>query len=491
MILDRREMLKVAAGVAASTSIRRFARAGTDTKDIRVAQIGFRAQGLEHIRAIRQNVVALCDVDERVLYDQRAVFKDTYHQTVDTYKDFRRLLERPDIDAVSIATPNHALIAIEAARAGKDVYVEKPVSHNIWEGRQLVAAARRFKRIIQSGTQSRSSSAVREAVKFVHGGSLGEIRLVTGTCYKPRMSIGKLEKPLAIPSTIDYDLWCGPAAKVELYRPQLHYDWHWDFNTGNGDLGNQGIHQMDVARWFLDESTIAPTVFSVGGRVGYDDAGNTPNTQIVFHGYKKAPLIFEVRGLPRARQFHEKGWTSNMDFYRRSRVGLVVQCERGFVVVANYLAATAYDPQGKTIKKWKAVSTNHHENWLQAVAARNPKLLNADIYQGHVSSALCHAGNISYQLGTVSSAAEIADRAAGIEPLANSVDRMLGHLRANGVDVDGGSMLTLGQWLDASPSNETFAANDRANELRTREYRRPFVVPNIEQDLKGLSISAL
>ncbi|MEX2307278.1 MAG: Gfo/Idh/MocA family oxidoreductase [Pirellulales bacterium] len=467
--------------------------ASTDTKDIRVAQIGFRAQGLEHIRAIRQNIVALCDVDERVLHDQRALLRDTYRQPVDTYTDFRRLLERHDIDAVSIATPNHthALIAIEAARAGKDVYVEKPVSHNIWEGRQLVAAARRFNRVIQSGTQSRSSTAVREAIRFVHSGSLGEIRLVTGTCYKPRMSIGKLEKPLAIPSTIDYELWCGPAAKVELYRPQLHYDWHWDFNTGNGDLGNQGIHQMDVARWFLGESTMAPSVFSVGGRLGYDDAGNTPNTQIVYHGYKKAPLIFEVRGLPRARRFQDKGWSTNMDSYRRSRVGLVVQCERGFVVVANYLAATAYDERGNTIKRWKADATDHHGGWLQAVAARDPKLLTAEIYEGHVSSALCHAGNISLRLGKGAPAAEIADQVAAIDPLANSVDRMMGHLRANEIDIDGRNVLTMGQWLDVDPSDEAFAGNDRANEFRTRDYRKPFVVPSLEQDLKGHSISAL
>ena len=301
MTIDRRKFIHTAAGAVAAVAFTRRGLAASDTKDIRIAQIGFRSRGQEHIEIIRKNIVALCDVDEKILNAQVADFKDKHNQTVDAYTDFRKLLERKDIDAVSIATPNHthSLIAIAAAQAGKDVYVEKPVSHNIWEGRQLVAAARRYNRIIQAGTQSRTSSAVRDAVAFVHGGALGEIRLVTGTCYKPRKPIGKLDKPLVIPSSIDYDLWCGPAKEEVLYRPQLHYDWHWNFNTGNGDLGNQGIHQMDIARWMLGESMLPPRVFSLGGRVGYEDAGNTPNTQIIYHAYAKAPLIFEVRGLPR------------------------------------------------------------------------------------------------------------------------------------------------------------------------------------------------
>ena len=138
-------------------------------------------------------------------------------------------------------------------------------------------------------------------MEYVHSGKLGKILYVIGTCYKPRQSIGKLDKPLEIPSTIDYDLWCGPAAKVDLYRPKLHYDWHWDYNTGNGDMGNQGIHQMDIARWFLGAKTLSPRVVSFGGRLGYEDAGNTANTQVVLHDYPERPLIFETRGLPKSK----------------------------------------------------------------------------------------------------------------------------------------------------------------------------------------------
>jgi predicted dehydrogenase len=491
MTIDRRQFIQTAAGAVAAATLARRGVAATDTKDIRVAQIGFRSRGQEHIDIIRKNVVALCDVDEKILSAQVADFKDKHHQTVDGYTDYRKLLERKDIDAVSIATPNHthSLIAIAAVQAGKDVYVEKPVSHNIWEGRQLVAAARRYNRIVQAGTQSRTSKAMQDAVAFVRGGALGEIRLVTGTCFKPRKGIGKLDKPLAIPGTIDYDLWCGPAKQEDLYRPQLHYDWHWDFNTGNGDLGNQGIHQMDIARWMLGESTLAPRVFSVGGRVGYEDAGNTPNTQIIYHAYAKAPLLFEVRGMPRARQYQKDSWGSNMDTYRGSRVGVVVQCERGYVVAYSYYHAKAFDNEGKVVKEWKVSDSLHHDNWLQAIAAREPKLLNGEIYEGHVSSALCHVGNVAYRVGSPAKAGQIAEQVAGIEPLANAVDRMFGHLRANGVDIDSEKMLTAGEWLDIDPAAETFVANDAATALRSREYRKPFAVPDIEHDTKPSAIA--
>ena len=168
----------------------------------------------------------------------------------------------------------------------------------------------------------------------MQGGALGKIQYAIGTCYKPRKSIGKLDAPLQVPAHIDYDLWCGPAEKRDLLRPKLHYDWHWDFNTGNGDMGNQGIHQMDIARWFLGYDTISPRVLSIGGRLGYDDAGDTPNTQTVIHDYPEAPLIFETRGLPKAKQFQtpvvstsEKFWDRNMDRYRGSQIGVIIQCE--------------------------------------------------------------------------------------------------------------------------------------------------------------------
>ncbi len=350
----------------------------------------------------------------------------------------------------------------------------------------MIQAARQNNRLMQVGTQSRSSQSLEDAVAFVHGGELGKIKYALGTCYKPRPSIGKLDKPLVIPSTIDYDLWCGPAAKVDLYRPQLHYDWHWDFNTGNGDMGNQGIHQMDIARWFLGEPALAPRSISIGGRLGYEDAGNTPNTQVVYFDYPAAPLIFETRGLPRSKEAQRR-WGDGMDRYRGSQIGVIVQCERGYVLVPNYAEAIAYDSDGHEIKHWQSPGDalgRHIHNFLSAVAANDPSLLNADVEVGHRSSSLCHLGGISHQLGKQVRAGEIADQIKGNELLSISFDRMAGHLRANGVDVDrseGG--LTLGPWLELDPATEQFTGNDAATELRSRKHQRePFAVPDLERN---------
>jgi predicted dehydrogenase len=499
--MHRRHFLGTTLGAAAAASMVWSSRASaaSDVADIRVAQIGFRGQGSGHINNLGKHVVALCDVDEEVLNNKAAELKESLGINVDKFSDYRKLLERKDIDAVSIATPNHthALIAIAAAKAGKDVYVEKPVSNNIWEGRQLAAAARKYGRVIQCGTQSRSSPALKEAAEWVQAGNLGAIRYAIGTCYKQRPSIGKSDTAFKFPSTIDRDLWIGPAADEAFYRPAKnsqggknpHYDWHWDFNTGAGDLGNQGIHQMDIARWFLGENGMAPRVFSVGGRLGYDDAGNTPNTQIVYQAYEKAPLLFEVRGLPRAKQFQENGWGDNMDRFRGSGVGVVVQCENGYVLIPSYSNVIAFDNDGEKVKEWDE-GAGHHDNWLKAVAAHDPKLLNAEVQEGHLSSALCHSGNVSYRLGAKTPTSEIAERLAANELLANSFERMLGHLRANGVDVDGDAVLTMGEWLDLDPTTEKFVDNDKANELRTRAYRKPFVVPDIESELATQSAAA-
>ncbi|RIK83849.1 MAG: dehydrogenase [Planctomycetota bacterium] len=492
--MHRRHFLETTLGTAAAAmTIGRHAQAAASTDDIRVAQIGFRGQGRGHLEKLGKHIVALCDVDEKVLDKQGQQYKEK-GQKVELFTDFRKLLQRKDIDAVSIATPNHthALITVLAAQAGKDVYVEKPASHNIWEGRQMVAAAQRYGRIIQCGTQSRSSPALKQAAEFVQSGGLGAIRYAVGTCYKHRPSIGKSETAFQFPSHIHRDLWIGPAADEPFYRPARnsqggenpHYDWHWDYNTGNGDLGNQGIHQMDIARWFLGEPNLAPRTLSIGGRLGYDDAGNTANTQITLHAYEKAPLVFEVRGLPRSASSGE------MDRYRGSQIGVFVQCEKGYVVIPSYSEATAFDHEGRQVKHWQQ-GGDHHDNWLEAIAARDPQKLNAEIEVGHRSSALCHTANVSYRLGKKLPTPEIAERIAYDELLSVAFDRMLGHLRAHGVAVDGSEpVLTMGEWLTVDPATESFVGNDAANELRTRQYRQPFEVPDIERELATQAAAA-
>lgn len=455
--------------------------AARNEDDIRIGVIGLNGRGTAHIDGYKKRVTALCDVDQKVLERTAKKYAEKIAPSVSTFTDYRKLLERDDIDAVSIATPNHthSLIAIEAMQAGKDVYVEKPVSHNVWEGRQLALAAQQFGKIVQCGTQARSSRGLQEAVAWVQGGGLGAIQYALGTCYKPRQAIGKLDSPLEIPSSIDYDMWCGPADKVDLYRPRLHYDWHWDYNTGAGDMGNQGIHQMDVARWFLGEAGMAPRTLSIGARLGYEDAANTANTQIVLHDYDAAPLLFETRGLPRSKEA-QSNWGRGMDSFRGSGIGVLVQCAEGHVLAdAGYRNAYAFDRSGKQVKHFRG-GGDHFQNFVEAVAQQDPSRLNGPVREGHVSSALCHAGNVSHRIGKLAAANEIARQVAANPLLAGSYDRMAAHLRANDVDIDSQPALVLGEWISVDPHTETLVDNTAGQDYWKREGRAGFRVPDLE-----------
>ena len=486
--LNRRQFLTTTAlGAAAfalpGCSTTRPGRVIGANDAIRVAVIGFGGRGGDHIKGMTNlankgvRLVALCDADRKILGAGVDSFAKK-GETVQAYSDIRKLLENKDIDAVTIATPNHwhSLATIWACQAGKDVYVEKPISHNVWEGRKAVEAARKYQRIVQAGTQCRSSSAIREAVAWVQAGNLGRITVSRGLCYKPRQSIGKTEGPQPIPVEVNYDLWCGPAPKKDLRRKRLHYDWHWVWDTGNGDLGNQGIHQMDIARWFLGENELSPEVFSVGGRVGYVDDGETPNTQFVFHAYKKAPLIFEVRGLPKDKAAQSSGWGNSMDRFMGAQIGVIVHCEGGHVLVPNYNSATAYDRDGKEIRKWSA-GEDHYENWIQAVRSRRVSDLKSDILEGHLSSGLCHTGNVSILMGASAVPGEIRAAIQGNPQATETYNRMAAHLEANGIN-PASERLTLGPVLHMKPGSEKFKGSTIANSLLTRNYRAPFVVPN-------------
>ncbi len=475
--IHRREFVRTAALGSAALSLpaRSWARILGANGDIRVGVIGFRGRGRDHIEGLGAlpgvRIVALCDVDSKVLAAEVSKRKGG-DQPAEGYTDMRQLLDNKDIDVVSMATPNHwhALGAIWAIQAGKDVYLEKPVSHNVSEGRRVVEFARKHDKIVQTGTQSRSSiTGISDAVAWVRSGNLGRIRVARGLCYKARPSIGKVDGPQPIPPEIDYDLWCGPALKLPLMRKRLHYDWHWVWNTGNGDLGNQGIHEMDVARWFLGVGELSPRVFGIGGRLGYVDDGETPNTMVICHDYPDAPLIFEVRGLP------SKAGGREMDRYRGAGIGIVVECEGGHVTVPSYTAAMAYDKDGRLIKEWKG-SESHYANFIKAVRSRKHADLNADILEGHLSSALCHTGNISHLLGRKRLLEEVRETIQGDKEAAEAFGRMTEHLAANGVEV-AKDPVTLGEVLIMDPKTERFTGNNRANELLTRPYRPGFVVP--------------
>lgn len=476
--ITRRNFLKssLAAGVT-MTLLNPYSRVRGANDDIRLAIVGVGGQGSGHIDYFRKlagvRVVALCDADKDHL-DKRVEDFKKRNETVEGYIDVRKLLENKNIDAITTATPNfwHALVTIWACQAGKDVYVEKPVSHNIWEGRKIVEAARKYKRIVQTGTQRRSSEAYQQAYEFIKAGNIGAIRWVRGFCYKPRGSIGKVNGPQPIPASVNYDLWCGPADMLPLMRKNLHYDWHWVWNTGNGDIGNQGIHEMDLARWALGDPKLAPAVMSIGGRFGYDDDAETANTQIAFFDYKPAPLIFEVRGLPR------KAGDTAMDNYRGTQIGVVVQCENGYFA-AGEGGGWTYDKDGKRIKQFTGSGGAHHENFIKAVRSRKVSDLNADIEKGHLSSALCHMGNISYRLGRKKSVEEIKATIKDNAELTDSFERFLTHLAANNVDV-AKAPATIGPMLTMDTEKEKFVGelSDMANMLVKRNYREPYVIPD-------------
>ena len=454
-----------------------YSRALGANDDIRVAVIGFNGQGGGHIQRFLKipgvRIVALCDADTKVIEKGVKMLGDK-GAGVKTYQDVRKLLENKEVDAVSTATPNHwhSLIVVWACQAGKDIYVEKPVSHEVWEGRKAVEAARKYNRIVQTGTQGRSNTGLREAFAWIKAGNLGKILVARGFCYKPRGSIGKVTGPTPIPPEVDYDLWCGPAPKEPLMRKKLHYDWHWVWPTGNGDIGNQGIHEMDMCRWALGQPALPPRVFSIGGRFVHDDDATTPNTLISFYDYKPAPLIFEVKGLPR------KTGDTAMDNYRGTRIGLVVDCENGSFVGGGG-GGWVYDKDDKKVKQFTSNGADkHQDNFIDAVRSRKKEDLKADILEGHLSSALCHMGNISYRLGAAKSPDEIAETIKGDKLHAECFGRFMEHIKANEADLKKTPVI-LGPGLDMDPAKEQFTGTlaDKANALVTRNYRVPCVVP--------------
>ncbi len=461
--------------------------------DVRVAVVGLNGRGKNHLASLRAlkgvRVVALCDADTAVLEKAAA----SLGGGVKTHTDIRELLASPGIDAITIATPNHwhSLMGIWACQAGKDVYVEKPISHNVWEGRQLVAAAAKYNRVVQAGVQIRSGEGLQEAVQWVRAGHLGKITAARGFCYKRRPSIGRTSGPQPVPATANYDLWTGPAPLVPLRRARLHYDWHWQYPTGNGDVGNQGIHQMDVARWFLGEPGLPRHTLSIGGRLGYEDDGETPNTQVIIHDYATAPLIFEVRGLPAkpdAAPAKADGLdpaaaaaaaAGTMDQYRGVSIGNVIDCEGGYVVTNTYFAAQAYDRAGRRLKDFKG-EDGHMANFIDVVRSRQTADLRGPVGEGHVSSALCHLGNISHRLGHAAPPGELHEQIRGDPALAEAYGRMAEHLAVNQVDL-GKTPLRLGVPLALDPVAERFTGEGAAvaNAMLTREYRAPYTVPQL------------
>ncbi|HEX4128960.1 MAG TPA: Gfo/Idh/MocA family oxidoreductase [Pirellulales bacterium] len=438
-----------------------------------IAIIGVNGRGQSHMSGFARpdcEVVYICDADEEVGQKRCAdMAKKQGGRKPKFVRDMREVFDDKSVDIVSTATPNHwhALCAIWAIQAGKDVYVEKPVSHNVSEGRRIVETARKYNKICQTGTQSRSMPGTIAAIEYVHGGKIGDVKIGRGLCYKRRKSIGP-RGTYEVPASVDYNLWAGPAPMSPLTRPKFHYDWHWQWECGNGDLGNQGIHQMDVARWGLNGDALCNAVYSYGGRFGYEDAGETANTQVVACDYGDKSLIFEVRGL-------------ETQPLKGASVGVIFEGSDGYVVMTTYNNGAAFDPKGNMVTQFGSKNgkdNSHFGNFIDAVRSRKHTDLNADILEGHLSSALCHLGNISYRLGTLMS---MSDAKAKLQDATatETFDRFAQHLRDN--DVSESTQVRFGQALQLDPTKEVFVGNSQADAMLTRDYRAPFVVPKAGQ----------
>jgi hypothetical protein len=341
-------------------------------------------------------------------------------------------------------------------------------------------------------TQNRSSAAIAEAIAWTRAGNLGKVTLVRGIVYKRRLSIGKVAGPVAPPPTVNYDLFQGPAPLTPLHRVNFHYDWHWQWETGNGDMVAQGNHQLDVGRRFLGDPDHPAGVFTVGGRFGYVDDGETPNTLLVHFDYR-TPFIFEVRGLP-AKTDEMSGnkaiagglgtaekLAASMDTYRGLTVGNVVECEGGYLTIPSrdYSLAQAFDKDGKLLKEFKG-GQDHHANFIAAVRSRKESDLNGPLLQGHRSSMLVHLANLSYRTGKQLKPGDIRDQIKGSSLLAEPFGRFQQHLAANDVDLEK-TPAQFGALLRFDAATEMFTGENSAaaNNLRSRDYRKPFVVPQL------------
>ena len=309
--MQRRTFVMGAASAASMARPHRLASAGNT---VRVACVGLRGQGRSHIRAYSDlpnvEIAALCDIDDAVLAQRTKDLEAAGKKRPAVFKDIRKLLEDKSIDAVSLATPNHvhALQTIWACQAGKDVYVEKPCTHNMFEARQIVAVARKYGRAVQHGTNLRSDPAVQEGVRQLREGLIGEVYMARGLCFKWRDTIGRAAEE-GVPAGVDYDLWTGPAPLRPFTRNRFHYNWHWFWDYGDGDLGNQGIHEMDLARWGLGV-TYPAKVSAMGGHFLFDDDQETPNALV-------AAFEFDVDGRKKLLTFEVRHWISN----KEARIG--------------------------------------------------------------------------------------------------------------------------------------------------------------------------
>jgi predicted dehydrogenase len=426
---NRRKFLQAAA--AAVVAGPAFPVLGANDR-INMAVVGIGGRGRDHIDEFAKQdkcrIAAVCDVDQAARERGVAQVEKLLGYKPKQYADMRQLFLDKEIDAVSFATPNHwhALGTIWACQAGKDVYVEKPASHNIYEGRKMIEAARKYGRMVQVGSQSRSMGYIRRAMDLLGQGVIGKVYEAKGLCFNPRKSIGHTpDEP--VPPGVNWDLFLGPAPVRPFSRNRFHYNWHWFWDTGNGDIGNQGAHEMDKARWGLNRG-LPKHVSSTGGKFLYQDDQETPNTQIATFDYGDCQITFDVRGLITPGEGDVRRGNHFVGNVFLGSEGFMTLDGNGFRVYKGYERKLTMDEKPDK----NGENGPHMANFLDACRSRKYQDLNADIEIGVTSVALAHLANISYRVG----------RRLTIDPAAWSI------------------------------------VNDaEAERLLTRDYRAPYVVP--------------
>jgi predicted dehydrogenase len=497
----------LASGLIAGVHTSSASAADAPAEPLGVAVCGVNSRGMSHVGGFHHDprtvIRVLVDVDAKVGERQAAAVEKLQGTRPRVVRDVREILDADDVQIITCATPNHwhAMIGVWAMQAGKDVYIEKPISHNIHEGRTLVAAAKKYGRMFQTGTQCRSSKGCIDAMQFLADGGIGEVNLARGLCYKRRKSIGPMGA-YSIPDSVDFNLWSGPASYTDpkVTRQQFHYDWHWQRHYGNGDSGNQGPHQTDVARWGLGLDRHPNSILTYGGRLGYQaerkdpnyvDAGDTANTQVSIYDYGDKTIVFETRGLS-VENSADKQINELFGSDKGNKIGVVFYGSEGYVIQGpSYENCRAFDLKMKPIRDFKHDSRKdgdlnnvHMSNFIDAVVSRDASLLNADASCGHLSAAIAHLGNTSYYLGQDNRVApgKIADAFDSFQSRDDNpatLERTLQHLRDNGVNLED-NQLSLGPQLKFDPLAERYLDNDAANAMLTREYREGFVVPAAE-----------
>ena len=476
--INRRSFLSsVGAGAVATSLIApgRKLRAANINEEINIGVVGCGGRSkrlMEQFSAVKGvHIGALCDADESRI----ALAKEIY-TGAKSFADMRELFADPEIDAVVIATCNHwhCLAAIWAMEAGKHVYVEKPLSHTQWEGEQTVAAARRHNKVCQIGTQQRSDPMQAQIKQFLHEEkALGEIKAVRVNRYGPRGTIGKRDTPTEIPKNVNYDLWLGPAQEQPIFRNKLHYDWHWDWNTGSGEMGNWGVHILDDVRnnIFQDSVAIPKQIFGGGGRVVWNDAGDSPNVQFVYMDTGSIPVVIGLSNLPAQKGGRKAAPMSG------PKSGYVAYCEGGRFE-GQRGRAVARDRTGKVLREFRGNGdVRHQRNFIDAVRANDPSMLNADIQVGHDSTGWCNLANIAFKCGAEFERADVDQvKQSTWRDLIEQTEK---HLVVHGLSLDDDS-IQLSPMLSLDDEGQFVGDHaEVANKFLKREYREGYEAPEI------------